>query len=102
MRILVMFDLPVGRSEERREYTLFRRFLIQDGYDMLQYSIYSRITRNHDDARKHVMRLQQHLPPYGSVRILQITEKQYAAMKILVGEKTASENLLEPTDIIEL
>lgn len=36
MRLLVLFDLPVVTKAERRAYTLFRRFLLNDGYDMIQ------------------------------------------------------------------
>ncbi len=42
------------------------------------------------------------IPTKGSVRVLTITEKQYDSMKILVGDKLASENLLDKKDIIEL
>ena len=40
MRILVFFDLPVTTGEERRAYTKFRKFLIKDGFLMLQESVY--------------------------------------------------------------
>ena len=43
MRIIVLFDLPTVTKAERRAYTLFRRFLINDGYDMIQFSIYGRV-----------------------------------------------------------
>ena len=32
MRILVMFDLPVQTSLDRREYTKFRKHLIKSGF----------------------------------------------------------------------
>lgn len=102
MRILVMFDLPVNTKKSRKEYSRFHKFLINDGYDMLQYSIYGRITRNHDDTAKHINRLKGNLPPRGSVRVMSVTEKQYASMIILVGEKTASENYLMPRDLLEI
>lgn len=54
MRILVLFDLPTATPAERRDYMQFRKFLIRDGYDMLQYSVYSRITANHDDANSFI------------------------------------------------
>ncbi|MFN8985285.1 MAG: CRISPR-associated endonuclease Cas2, partial [Burkholderiales bacterium] len=38
MRLMVFFDLPVVKKEDRRAYTVFRRFLLNDGYDMLQFS----------------------------------------------------------------
>ena len=102
MRILVLFDLPVASKKDRKAYSKFRKYLINDGYDMLQFSVYSRITQNHDDAAKHIARLKGNLPPKGSVRVMQITEKQYNSMLILVGEKTATEDFLTPTDFIEL
>lgn len=97
-----MFDLPVASKKDRKEYARFRKYLINDGYDMLQFSVYSRITQNHDDARKHIGRLSGNLPPKGSVRVMQVTEKQYNSMLIMVGKRTATEDFLTPTDFIEL
>ena len=85
MRILVLFDLPVVTRAERRAYTIFRRFLINDGYDMIQYSVYGRILNGNDAEQKHMKRLVDNLPPDGSVRCLSVTEKQFASMKLLVG-----------------
>lgn len=91
MRILVFFDLPTTTQAHKRAYTLFRRFLIQDGYDMLQWSVYSRIVNGSDDAQTHLKRLQNNLPKNGAVRAMQVSEKQFAGMKILVGTKTYQE-----------
>lgn len=102
MRIIVMFDLPTATTEDKREYLHFRTGLIKLGFDMLQYSVYSRITRNNDDARKYINKVKSILPPVGSVRVLQVTEKQYAGMIIMLGEKTPTENLLTTEDLIEL
>ena len=102
MRILVLFDLPVSTKKDRKEYAKFRKYLINDGYDMLQFSVYSRITQNHDDSKKHIDRLSKNLPPKGSVRVMQVTEKQYNSMIILVGDRTATEDFLTPADFIEL
>ena len=85
MRLLVFFDLPVVTKSERRAYTVFRRFLINDGYDMIQFSVYGRILTGNDALEKHMKRLVNNLPPEGSVRCLSVTEKQFASMKLLVG-----------------
>lgn len=85
MRMLVFFDLPVVLKEDRKAYTQFRRFLLNDGYDMLQFSVYGRILNGVDAEQKHMQRLIQNLPPAGSVRMLTVTEKQFASMKLLVG-----------------
>ena len=102
MRILVFFDLPVTSAKDRKSYAAFRKFLINDGYDMLQYSVYSRITQNHDDSKKHIARLARAQPPKGSVRVMLVTEKQYNSMIILVGNRTATEDFLTPVDFTEL
>lgn len=85
MRLLVFFDLPVVTKADRRAYTIFRRFLINDGYDMIQFSVYGRILNGNDALEKHMKRLIDNLPPDGSVRCLSVTEKQFASMKLLVG-----------------
>ena len=85
MRMLVFFDLPVVTKAERRAYTVFRRFLLNDGYDMIQFSVYGRIVNGRDAETKHMQRLVSNLPPNGSVRMLTVTEKQYASTKLLVG-----------------
>ena len=91
MRILVFFDLPVVTKEDRKIYSRFRKFLINDGYDMLQFSVYCRIVNGEDAVDKHLQRLRPQLPEKGSVRFLQITDRQYAAMKLLLGARTKKE-----------
>lgn len=85
MRLLVFFDLPVVTRAERRAYTQFRRFLMNDGFDMIQFSVYGRILNGLDAEKKHLARLADNLPPAGSVRSLTVTEKQFAGMRLLVG-----------------
>jgi CRISPR-associated protein Cas2 len=43
--LFVFFDLPVGTKTERRVATRFRNFLKDDGYMMLQLSVYARVCR---------------------------------------------------------
>lgn len=91
MRIIVMFDLPTKTKRERKVYSNFRRFLLNDGYVMMQYSIYYRICKGLDGVYKHEKRLSYALPENGAVRMMVITEKQYESMKILVGQKAKYE-----------
>lgn len=93
MRLIVMFDLPVVTVEERQIYSKFRKFLLKDGYIMMQFSIYSRICKNGDDVSKHINRIRQNLPDRGNIRLLQVTEKQYQDMILLCGRKVAEEEM---------
>jgi len=85
MRLMVFFDLPMVTRTEKRAYTQFRKFLLNDGYDMIQFSVYGRILYGTDAEEKHMKRLLANLPPEGSVRILTVTEKQFGSMRLLVG-----------------
>lgn len=100
MRLMVFFDLPVGTRAEKRAYTLFRRFLLNEGYDMLQWSVYARLVNGSDDAEKHLKRLVANLPKDGSIRYLQISERQFAGMKLLVGERNYQEKKVNANQML--
>ena len=86
MRILIFFDLPVKTKTEQKEAARFRKFLLNDGYHMIQYSVYARVCNGVDAVEKHRRRIKACLPDNGSIRMLVITEKQYASIEILLGK----------------
>lgn len=102
MRLLVFFDLPTLTKADKKAYTLFRRFLIQDGYDMIQWSVYGRITNGFDDTQTHIKRLSSNLPADGSVRLLQVSEKQFAQMRLLVGLPKTQEKKVHAAQMVLL
>lgn len=102
MRVMVFFDLPVTSKKDRRAYADFRRELLKNGFVMIQYSVYSRTVKNQDDAAKFERIIERIVPPRGAVRMMTVTEKQYASIRILSGERMKSENLLDTKDILEL
>ncbi|WP_240544611.1 CRISPR-associated endonuclease Cas2 [Exiguobacterium algae] len=87
MRLFVMFDLPVETSAQKRQYRRFRKFLIEKGFIMEQYSIYSKLVLNHSVASSYQKQLRANLPPQGNIQMLIITEKQYSDIIVLRGEK---------------
>lgn len=52
MRMFCMFDLPVETEEQRRNYRIFRKELIQEGVVMIQYSIYVRVCPSREFANR--------------------------------------------------
>ena len=92
MRLVVFYDLPVVSKKNKRAYARFHKYLLRDGYDMVQFSIYARICNGLDAVEKHVRRLMANLPEEGSVRCMQVTEKQFVNIKVLVGIKKIKEN----------
>ena len=88
MRVLVFLDLPMLSSEDRKAYTRFRKFLINDGYMMLQESVYCKLAMNQNAANALILRLKQNKPSAGLVQALVITEKQFANIELIIGDKS--------------
>lgn len=86
MWVLAMFDLPVDTKAARREYTRFRKKLLQDGFTQLQYSVYIRHCASEENAEIHAQRVEVALPPDGEVRVLSITDKQFERMRVYWGK----------------
>ena len=91
MRVFVLFDLPSVSKKEKRNYVRFRKDLMDDGFIMLQYSIYTRFCRNLQDAKKHVQRVQSFAPRDGNVRILYVSERQFEEMILVIGDRSETE-----------
>jgi len=101
MRLILFFDLPMVTKEERRIYSKFRKYLIENGFMMLQFSVYAKIFPNRTSLVQYVEGLKRNLPIKGSIRIMAVTEKQYEKMLILVGGKSIQEeNITEEPMII--
>lgn len=88
MRVIVFFDLPVTTAENRKSYRTFRKFLIKEGYLMMQESVYSKLVINQTNLISAVKKIKKNKPSKGLVQILSITEKQYASIEYVVGSKS--------------
>jgi CRISPR-associated protein Cas2 len=86
MWVLAMFDLPTDTKKARREYALFRKSLLRDGFTQMQYSVYARHCPSKENAEVHTARIESHLPPDGEVRVITITDKQFERMEIFWGK----------------
>ena len=52
MRIMVLFDLPVETPLQRHNYGKFRRYLIKNGFMMMQESVYVKLALNQNTAKR--------------------------------------------------
>jgi CRISPR-associated protein Cas2 len=85
--VMVLFDLPVGTPEERKAATNFRKDLVQDGYIMVQFSVYARPCGTADRVDTHVRRLKSKIPARGEVRGLIISDAQWGRMIVVRSQK---------------
>lgn len=86
MWIVAMFDLPTDTKKARKDYALFRKHLLEDGFTMMQYSVYARHCASKENAEVHVERIKRNLPPDGEVRVIMITDKQFERMMVFWGK----------------
>lgn len=84
MRILVFFDLPTETSKDRKIYSRFRKFLIKEGFIMMQESVYVKLTLNNSVTNSIKDKINKNKPPRGIVQMLVITEKQFSSMEYIV------------------
>ncbi|WP_240743142.1 CRISPR-associated endonuclease Cas2 [Ilyomonas limi] len=98
MWVLVHFDLPTETKKERKAYTEFRKKIMQDGFQMFQFSMYIRHCSSKENAEVHMKRVKKILPAKGHIGILCITDKQFGMMEIYHGK----ENVKAPGTIQQL
>ena len=95
-----MFDLPMDTNSEKKDYRIFRKYLIENGFLMMQYSIYVRVCTNQTMADNYMDKINKNLPSDGAVRGLIITDKQYEKMKIFLGDKSKNEKIITDKRLI--
>lgn len=86
MWLFVLFDLPVSTESDRRAYTRFRNGLLDDGFAMLQFSIYMRHCASKESLEVHTNRVRSILPNQGHVAILHVTDRQFGAIEHMWGK----------------
>lgn len=85
MRTIIFFDLPNVYSIDKRNYNRFRKYLIKEGFIMLQESVYSKISLNNQQSDALIQRIKKNSPRKGVIQLLIITEKQYSNIQYILG-----------------
>ncbi len=83
--VMVMFDLPVMSDEERKTATRFRKQLLDDGYLMIQFSVYARPCVSYEAMDTHTRVLEKIVPAAGNVRVLFFTDVQWQRAYTVIG-----------------
>ena len=87
MRLMVFFDLPMLTDKDRREYNRFHKYLLRNGFIMMQKSVYTKLVINNVTSAAVKQRIRDNLPNDGIVELLEITENQFSKIEYLVGEE---------------
>ncbi len=97
MWLFVIFDLPMETASQRKSYDTFRKALIADGFDRLQYSVYAQYFSSREVMMTHIERIKKISPREGEVRMLFLTDRQFKDMVVLQGAVSKSPE--DPPDL---
>ena len=98
--MIVLFDLPVGSKEQRRAATDFRNRLLEDGFEMAQFSVYVRFCSSQNIAKTLMRKISKAIPEDGKVDIVPITDKQYEQIRTFRGRRVVA--LKKPSQFVLL
>jgi CRISPR-associated protein Cas2 len=99
MWMMVMFDLPVVSKRDRKRYAQFRKFLLEQGFEMSQYSVYFRFCGNKEHTAPFVRKIKENSPPHGNVSILFFTDKQFGNI-ITIQNRRRLKNPEKPEQLL--
>lgn len=99
MWLMVMFDLPVLKPEERKAATDFRNDLLDMGFERCQFSIYLRFCEGRQQTETWTRKVRSVLPDGGKVYCLVFTDKQYGEI-VRFEEKRRTVNPKTPSQYV--
>jgi CRISPR-associated protein Cas2 len=88
MWLFAMFDLPVTTRAAKKRYTQFRGLLLDEGFTMLQFSVYARYCVSEEASLAFRNRVHRELPTEGHIRLLMVTDRQFGKMEVFRGKTT--------------
>lgn len=87
MWIFVMFDLPVDTKADAHAATKFRAFLLDQGFEKSQFSVYARFCDGKERFETYMRRIEVNLPERGEVHVLGFTDRQYENIVRFSGQR---------------
>ncbi len=88
MWLFVFFDLPTNTKKQRHAAARFRKDLVQDGFTMMQYSVYIRHCASKESMEVHLKHVKTVIPEEGIVSALQVTDRQFGNTVNFVGQRS--------------
>lgn len=85
MWVWALFDLPVTTASERKRATRFRKDLLDLGFEMVQFSVYTRFASSKRRAEALAKQVGALVPTQGKVDVLFFTDKQYGLIQSYRG-----------------
>ena len=88
MWMMVLFDLPVSGDGEAKKASIFRKNLLDLGFEMSQFSVYCRFFTDRQKADPYIKKIKEKIPSNGKVSILFFTDRQFSDIITINNAKT--------------
>lgn len=102
MKLFCMFDLPMNNKKEQRAYRKFRKQIMNEGFFMMQYSIYVKTCSNRDMVESAKKKVKAISPKDGNIRLMEVTENQYMNIELVIGTESVREKMANKNGLIVL
>lgn len=100
---LLMYDISISCSLERKDYENFRKNILKKGYYQLQESVYICRYKYREKIKVDLEEIKKLAPIKSNIRFILLTKQQFSTIEILSGEKSFIEDILSrKRAIIEL
>lgn len=93
MWVMAAFDLPTQTISQKKRYSRFRKILLENGFTMMQFSVYIRNMPTLHKAEALIKRIGTCTPVQGQCAFIMITDKQFGMIKNFYGPKPANEKI---------
>ena len=99
MWVIAVYDCPMIEREERRDYALFRKSLLQENFFQLQNSLYVRHFPTMAVAEATIQRIRLGIPAGAQVAFFLVTDKQYGMTREFFGPKPTRKKPNQPEQV---
>ena len=99
MWVLVAFDTPTKTMQQRRDYTRFRKHLLQLNFMQFQFSVYLRHCATIESAHVLVDNIKKTVPSAGHIVCFYLTDKQYGMTREFFGSKSVQKRPEKPPQL---
>ena len=86
MRTILFFDLPTLTNQNQKSYRHFVKNIKKIGFYMIQESVYVKLSLDFQSCNSTINKINDFLPREGNIIVLNVTEKQFSRMQVLLGE----------------
>ncbi len=99
MWVICVYDCPMIEKEERHDYSVFRRYLLQENFVQLQNSLYVHHFPTLAVGKATIQRLRPLIPKGAQVAFFIVTDKQYGMTKEFFGAKPKKKKPNQPEQV---